>query len=50
MKQSKLYVTPQIEVIKIEHQGVLCASAGPQPEQTSFTSTGLRFTSEGGNW
>ena len=50
MKQSKLYVTPQIEVIKIELQGILCASAAPQPEPTSFTGTGMTFTSNDGNW
>lgn len=52
MKQSKLYVTPQIEVIKIEPQGILCASAAPQPEPepTSFTGTGMTFTTDGGNW
>ena len=50
MKQSKLYVTPQIEVIKIEPQGILCASAGPLPASTSFTGTGMTFTEDGGNW
>lgn len=44
----KAYEAPKAEVIEIEPQGVLCASA------TGITSQGLQFNpnngSEGGNW
>ena len=50
MKQPflKTYESPKAEVIEIEPQGVLCASA------TGITSQGLQFNpnngSEGGGW
>ena len=49
MKQNKLYVTPKVEVIEIEPQGILCTS-GVAPEETSFTGTGMNFTRDNGNW
>ena len=50
MKQNKLYVAPQVDVIKIEPQGILCTSGGVEPSNFNFTGTGMTFTGDGGNW
>jgi hypothetical protein len=47
MKQNKLYVTPKVDVIEIEPQGILCASV---PAPVDFTGTGMEFTRGYGNW
>ena len=48
MKQNKLYVTPKMDVITVEPQGILCASV---PSPVDFTGTGMNFTKNYiGNW
>ena len=48
MKQNKLYVAPQMDVIKIESQGVLCSSGSV--ETSDFNGTGMNFTRRNGEW
>ena len=51
MKQNKLYVTPKVDVIEIEPQGILCASGDvPTPETANFSGTGMNFTRSNGGW
>lgn len=47
MKQNKMYVAPQVDVIKIEPQGILCASV---VESTEFMGTGMEFGTKTGSW
>ena len=47
MKQNKMYVAPQVDVIKIEPQGILCASVA---EPTDFMGTGMNFGTKTGSW
>ena len=48
MKQNKLYVAPQVDVIKIEPQGILCASGVIEPAE--FMGTGMEFGTKNGSW
>ena len=48
MKQNKLYVAPQVDVIMIEPQGILCTSGGVEP--SDFMGTGMSFGDEVGHW
>lgn len=49
MKQNKLYVAPKVDVIMIEPQGILCASA-PGLEPMDFMGTGMNFETKSGSW
>jgi hypothetical protein len=48
MKQNKLYVAPKVDVIMIEPQGILCASAVTEP--MDFMGTGMEFGTKSGSW
>ena len=48
MKQTKMYEAPKAEVIKVELQGFLCASA---PEATyQFDGVVMEFNNNEGAW
>lgn len=47
MKQNKMYVAPKVDVIRIEPQGMLCASV---VESTEFMGTGMTFEENYGAW
>jgi hypothetical protein len=47
MKQNKMYVAPKVDVIKIEPQGILCASVA---EPMDFMGTGMTFGTNEGHW
>ena len=48
MKQNKMYVAPQVDVIKVEPQGILCSSGGVEP--TDFTGSVMSFETHNGQW
>jgi hypothetical protein len=48
MKQNKMYVTPKVEVIEVEPQGILCTSGGVEP--TGFNGRVMEFTTTTGVW
>ena len=52
MKSSiqKVYEAPRAEVIEIESQGVLCASAGPASATSPVGDGGIHFGTNGGQW
>jgi hypothetical protein len=52
MKQNKqMYEAPKMELIEMELQGILCASAPePTPLPESFNGTGLNFVDKMGSW
>ena len=48
MKQNKMYVTPKVEVIEVEPQGILCTSGGADP--TNFDGRVMDFGTNTGIW
>jgi hypothetical protein len=52
MKQTflKAYESPKAEVIEIESQGVLCASAGPASATNPVGNGGIHFGTTEGGW
>ena len=47
MKQNKMYVTPKVEVIEVEPQGILCTSGG---DPTDFSGRVMDFSTSTGIW
>ena len=46
---NKRYEAPRVEVIEIEYQGILCASAGGDTA-TGPGGNGFKFGNNTGNW
>ena len=48
MKQHKMYVAPQVDVIEVEPQGILCTSGGVEP--TGFSGRVMEFGQSHVDW
>ena len=50
-KTEKRYDAPQVEVIEIDYQGILCSSGGGAPATSNFTGNGgVQFGTDNGSW
>ncbi|MBO7629212.1 MAG: hypothetical protein J6S87_04620 [Bacteroidales bacterium] len=50
-KTTRRYEAPQVEVIEIKPQGILCASGGGASAAMNFNGNGgIHFDTDGGTW